>query len=154
MVLANLRAAAAGGATILNHAAVVGIEDANGFATGVRAACSESGQSFHVRGRCVLNATGPWVEALRRLESPDAPRLLHLSKGIHVALPASRIPVRNLLMLDAQDGRRVFVMRRGEIVFVGTTDTSHPGRPEVWPEICEADVRYLLEPLSRYLTAA
>ena len=152
LVLANLRAAAAGGATILNHAAVVGIEDANGFATGVRAACSESGQSFHVRGRCVLNATGPWVEALRRLEDPDAPRLLHLSKGIHVALPASRIPVRNLLMLDAQDGRRVFVMRRGEIVFVGTTDTSHAGRPEVWPEICEADVRYLLEPLSRHLT--
>ena len=152
LVLANLRAAVAGGAAVLNHAAVVEIGVADGRATGVHATCSLSGQSFRVRGRCVVNAAGPWVEAVRRLEDPDAAPMLHLSKGIHIVLPASLIPIRNLLLVNAEDGRSIFIMRRGEIVFVGTTDTSHVGAAEVWPEISKADVRYLLEPLPRYLT--
>ena len=151
LVLANLRAAAAGGAVVLNHAPVVGIEQRNGRAEGVRATCSLGGESFRVRAGCVVNAAGPWVEALRKLEDPAAASLLHLSKGVHIVLPAALIPVRNLLLANAADGRSIFIIRRGEVVFVGTTDTSHEGAAELWPEVSEADVRYLLEPLSRYL---
>jgi glycerol-3-phosphate dehydrogenase len=35
-------------------------------------------------------------------------------------------------------------------VIVGTTDTSYPGGPALWPEIRSEDVEYLLEPLPRY----
>jgi glycerol-3-phosphate dehydrogenase len=104
-----------------------------------------------VRARCVINAAGPWVEAVRRLESPTAPPLLHLSKGVHVVVKAERLPVRNLLILNTQDRRSIFVMRQGSCVVIGTTDTSYPRSADVWPEITREDVEYLLEPPARYL---
>ncbi|MEE9282333.1 MAG: glycerol-3-phosphate dehydrogenase/oxidase [Myxococcota bacterium] len=152
LVLANLRAAVAGGGVVLNHARVVNIRAEGGRAGQVEAACAQTGRSFRVRAGCVINAAGPWVEAVRRLEDPAAAPLLHLSRGIHVVLPAALVPVRHLLLLNAADGRSVFIMRRGEIVFLGTTDTPHAGDAELWPEIGQADVAYLLEPLPRYLT--
>lgn len=152
LVLANLRAAVAGGALVLNYAPVEAIQLERGRAGGVEARCALSGRSFRVRARCVLNAAGPWVEAVQRLEAADAPPLLHLSKGVHVVLPASQFPVRNLIVVTAHDGRSLFVMRRGEVVVVGTTDTTHAGGAELWPRIDISDVEYLLEPLPRYLS--
>ena len=60
---------------------------------------------MRVRGRSVINAAGPWVEPVRVLESADAAPLLHLSKGVHVVVPASRLPVNNMLILNTRDRR-------------------------------------------------
>jgi glycerol-3-phosphate dehydrogenase len=107
-----------------------------------------------VRARCVINAAGPWVEAVRRLESAAAPPLLHLSKGVHIVVPAEKLPVRNFLFLNTQDRRSIFVMRQGACVVIGTTDTSYAGSADVWPEITREDVEYLLEPPASYLRGA
>jgi glycerol-3-phosphate dehydrogenase len=150
LVLANLRAAASEGAAVLNHARVESLLVDGGRARGVEAACRLTGRRVRVRAQSVINAAGPWVDAVRRLETGDAPGMLHLSKGIHLVLSAERLPVRNLMVLGASDGRSVFVIRRLGVVILGTTDTSHPGGPELWPEIRSEDVEYLLEPLPRY----
>ncbi len=152
LVLANLRAAAANGALLLNHAPVEAIPVEDGRAAGVEASCRLTGRSFRVRAGCIVNAAGPWVEAVRRLEEPDAPALLHLSKGIHVVVPASRVPLRNILLLSPGDGRSIFAIRRGDVVFLGTTDTTYEHGPGLWPEISIEDVQYLIEPLSRCLS--
>ena len=86
LVLANLRSAAGLGAAVLNHARVDAIVQDQARAAGVEAVCRLSGRRVRVRARCVINAAGPWVEAVRRLESPAAPPLLHLSKGVHVVV--------------------------------------------------------------------
>jgi glycerol-3-phosphate dehydrogenase len=152
LVLANLRAAAASGAHLLNHAPVDGIPLENGKAAGVEATCRLTGRSFRVRGSCVVNAAGPWVEAVRRMEEPDAPALLHLSKGVHVVVPASRVPLRNMLLFSRGDGRSTFAIRQRDVVFIGTTDTTYEHGPQVWPEISIEDVQYLLEPISHLLS--
>jgi glycerol-3-phosphate dehydrogenase len=152
LVLANLRAAAASGARLLNHAPVDGIPIDNGRAAGVEATCRLTGRSFRVRGGCVVNAAGPWVETVRRMEEPDAPALLHLSKGVHVVLPASRLPLRNFFLARAGDGRTVCATRQRDVVIVGTTDTTYEHGPQFWPDISLDDVEYLIEPLSRYLS--
>lgn len=152
LVLANLRDAAGQGAAVLNHARVEEILDEQGRAAGVEAACRESGRRVHVRARCVINAAGPWVEAVRRLEDPDAPAFLHLSKGVHLVFDAERVPVRNMLLCNTRDKRSIFVIPRGSAVYVGTTDTSFPAGAQVWPGVTTEDVEYLLEPLARYLT--
>lgn len=151
LVLANLRAAAADGAAVLNHAPVGRILHEGGRATGVETTCALTGRRVRVRARSVVNAAGPWVDCVRELEDDQARPLLHLSKGIHVSLPAERVPLRNLLVLPASDGRTIFAIHRGAVVFVGTTDTTWDGGPTVWPEITSADVEYLLEPLPRLL---
>jgi glycerol-3-phosphate dehydrogenase len=150
LVLANLRAAARGGALAANHARVEGFLEEQGRAVGVVARCRLSGRELRVRARCVVNAAGPWIEALRRLEDPTAPSVLHLSKGVHVSLPAERLPVRHIVIVNTSDRRSMFVIPRGEVVYVGTTDTSYGRGAEVWPEIERGDVEYVLEPLSRY----
>jgi glycerol-3-phosphate dehydrogenase len=150
LVLANLRAAAGLGARALNWAPVTAVAVENGRATGVTVKCRLSGRELRVRAGAIVNAAGAWVEAVRKLEDPAAPRLLHLSKGVHIGIPASRLPVRNLLLLATDDRRGIFALRREDIVFVGTTDTTYGHGADLWPRASRADVAYLLAPLQHY----
>src|SRR5262245_43200323 len=122
LVLANLRAAVGDGAAVLNHAPVDAIVRENGVASGVEASCRFTGRRVRVRARCVVNAAGPWVEAVRRLEDAASPPLLHLSKGVHVAVRAERLPVRHMILCTTRDRRSIFVIRHGAVVYIGTTD--------------------------------
>lgn len=154
LVLANLRDAAGSGARALNHAPVESVLVEGGRAAGVEARCAESGRRLRVRATAVVNAAGPWVEAVRRLEAPDAPPLLHLSKGVHVALPHARLPLRHVAILGAADRRSIFAIPRGEVLYLGTTDTSYPAGPDREPPVERADVEYLLEPVARHFDVA
>jgi glycerol-3-phosphate dehydrogenase len=151
LVLANLRAAADLGAAVLNHAPVVAVTRDNGAADGAESECALSGRRIRVRGRCVINAAGPWVDAVRHLEDASAPPRLTLSQGIHVVVPAARLPIRNMLILNAPDRRTIFAIRRGGAVYLGTTDVLHE-RHDEWPAIRREDVEYLLAPVTRDLT--
>ncbi len=152
LVLANLRAALGAGAVALNHAPVVAVTESDGSADGVEARCALGGRRVRVRARCVINAAGPWVDAVRRLEQGQAPPRLHLTKGVHIVVPATRLPVHNLLILNTEDRRSIFVIRHGETVYVGTTDTTYEPGSETWPDITREDVSYLLAPVARDLT--
>jgi glycerol-3-phosphate dehydrogenase len=55
-----------------------------------------------------------------------------------------------MVMLTADDGRPMFAIGRGSVTYVGTTDTTVEGGPDLWPDVGLADVEYLLEPLERY----
>ena len=152
LVLANLRAAVAAGAVALNHAPVVEICSDAAAADGLVAECSFSGERVRVRARAVVNAAGPWVDAVRRLEAPEATssRLL-LSKGVHIVVAADRLPVRHLIILQTEDRRSIFVIPRGRAVYIGTTDTVYEPGVETEPPITAGDVDYLLAPVNRDL---
>lgn len=150
LVLANLRDAARHGAVVLNYAPAVRVLVEAGRAVGVEACCHETGRRIRVRAAAVVNAAGPWVEAVQRLEASGAPALLHLSKGVHVGLPRARLPIRQIAILGAEDKRSIFAVPRGDVVYLGTTDTSYGARADREPPIERADVAYLLAPVSRY----
>jgi glycerol-3-phosphate dehydrogenase len=153
LVLANLRAAAGDGALAVNHAPVESILMQAGRAAGVVARCAETGRTARVRARSVINAAGPWVDAVRAFESPGAkPRLL-LSKGVHLVVARDRLPLRNIAILNAADRRSIFAVPRNDIVYLGTTDTAYPAGRDWWPPVTLEDVEYLLEPVRRYFTA-
>jgi glycerol-3-phosphate dehydrogenase len=149
LVLANLRSAAADGAVLLSHAPAASLILEGGRAAGALVRCTRSGRSLRVRARAVVNAAGPWVDEVVRLETAGAPARLHLSKGVHVVLPAERLPVRHLAILQTEDRRSIFAIPRGSAVYLGTTDTSWAGGPEEWPAPTRADVEYLLAPVNR-----
>ncbi len=155
LVVANLRAADAAGAVCVNHLPVEEVmREPSGKARGVAACCRLSQRRVEVRARCIVNAAGPWVEGVRRLEDGDSPTFLHLSKGVHLSVPAAKLPVRNVVLLAARDKRSLFAIPRGEVTYVGTTDTSYAGSARTWPEIEQGDVDYLLDPLGRYFPQA
>ncbi|MFO7245394.1 MAG: glycerol-3-phosphate dehydrogenase/oxidase [Thermaerobacter sp.] len=149
------RAAAAAGAVLANHAAVVGfLRDGSGRVTGARVEDRLApGTVIEVRARKVLNATGPWGDQVRRLDEPEASRLLRLTKGIHLAFPRQRLPLRHAVTMRGPDGRIMFAVPRGDFAYAGTTDTVYegdPGRPLVEPQ----DARYVLEAVNRNFPGA
>jgi glycerol-3-phosphate dehydrogenase len=154
LVLAVLRAATAAGAVVANHLPVRRLLQAGsgGTVEGVAARCALSGAEVEVRGRVVVNAAGPWLEQLLALDGAQASSdaRLHLSKGVHVLVERDRLPVRNLIMTENADGRPVFVLPRGDVVWIGTTDTTHDGPVERWPRVEARDVDYLLAAVSPY----
>lgn len=82
------------------------------------------GQRRTVRARTVVNATGPWAQAL-----PHSQVRLRLTKGIHVVVERSRLPVTDAVVIT--EGRRIiFVIPWGQRLIVGTTDTDYDGQPE------------------------
>src|SRR5690606_33179928 len=123
-------------------------------AAGVEVRDALTGREFRVRGRVIVNAAGPWVEAIQRLENPAARPLLHLSKGIHIAVPASRLPIRNLVVLNTAAKRRIFAIRRSDVAHIGTTETTYAPGAEVWPEDYREDVQYLLDPIPHHFNVA
>ena len=154
------RQAAAAGAVVVNYAEVVGfVKDERGQVVGVRVrdrlagggpdqGGATPGEAFVVRARKVLNATGPWADHVRRLDDPASPRLLRLTKGIHIAFTRERLPLRHAVTMRGPDGRIMFAVPRAEFAYAGTTDTVYrddPARPQ--PEA--DDVRYVLAALHR-----
>jgi glycerol-3-phosphate dehydrogenase len=150
LTMGNVRSAVAGGAVVLNYAAVKEVLVENGTACGavVEDTLASGNPGARIRARILVNAAGPWLDAVRKLEEPEAPNRLQLTKGIHVVLKRERLPVNNMISMRAEDRRGVFVMRRGEFAYLGTTDTFYP-TPEYWPEIELEDVNYLLDAGSR-----
>ncbi len=147
LVLAALRSAVRDGADVCNYVRATALHPSD---DGCRVEYRDelTGATGSVSGRVVVNATGPWVESL--LPSTAGKPRLQLSKGVHVAVPVEKLPVNNLVMLSADDGRTLFAIPRGRYVYLGTTDTRHAGGAEVWPEVTEQDVEYVLKPLDTF----
>jgi len=145
LTLANVRDAAAHGAQVLNYTAADAMIVEGGRAIGVmiRDALGDGGRHVGVRGRVIINAAGPWVDALRALESPGAPPRLKLTKGVHLVVPRAKLPIDRTIVIPAADRRSVFAVPKGETTYIGTTDTFYPAL-DLWPTITGEDVDYLL----------
>ena len=151
LVLAVLRAAQSDGAMVANHLEVTGLELLDGRVAGLRAQCKFTNTAIRVNAKVVVNATGPWVEkSIERWENHEAKVRLHLSKGVHIVVPHELLPLNNIVVMGTSDKRSTFAVPRGDITYIGTTDTSYSGPPVVWPEILKEDVDYLLEAIPKY----
>lgn len=146
LTLANARSAAAHGAVVLTYAPVNEILLENGVAAGAVVGDSAPGSSLgaRIRAKVVVNAAGPFLDAVRKLEDTAMISRLQLTKGVHVTLSRDRLPITHTVIMVTQDKRSVFVVPRGRFVYFGTTDTFYP-TAEYWPEITTEDVSYLLE---------
>lgn len=153
LTLANARSAAGDGALVLTYAPVVEILKQRGKAFAVRCRSSLSGESLEatIHGRMIVNAAGPWVDALRSLESSSARPQLTLTKGIHLVVPHAQLPLAHTVVFEAADKRPVFAVPRRDVCYLGTTDTFHP-EAEYWPDVREEEVGYLLSAAARAFT--
>jgi len=119
LTLANVRAAADRGATVLNGAEVVGMRPLE-----VRV----DGQVLAVRAKQVVNAAGPWVDHVRRLEDPQAKPSMRLSKGVHVVVDGGE-SWGAALTVPHDKVRVSFAVPWEGMLLLGTTDTEYTGPP-------------------------
>ena len=135
LTIANIRGAADRGAVVLNYAEVVSI-GAGG------AEVVADGRTIPVRAGAIVNATGPWVDRVRRLEDPAARPSIRLSKGVHVLVDGAHDWQAALTI--AHDQVRVsFAVPWEGMLLLGTTDTEHDGEPED-VAVTDDDVREVL----------
>jgi glycerol-3-phosphate dehydrogenase len=123
LTLANVRAAADRGATVVNYAEVTGLRGREG------AEVQADGATVAVRARAVVNAAGPWVDRVRLLEDPAARPSIRLSKGVHVVADGG-LEWRAALTIPHDEGRVTFAVPWEGMLLLGTTDALHEGEPE------------------------
>jgi len=144
LVLATVRSAARAGALVANYAEVTSLLKPDGRVRGATVRDVLTGETRTIRALVVVNAAGPWVDAVRRLDDPWAPPLLRLTKGAHVAVQRRRIGNEHAITLLSQiDGRVIFVIPWGGLSYVGTTDTDADTSPDA-VRVTAEDVTYLL----------
>jgi glycerol-3-phosphate dehydrogenase len=115
---------------------------------------TETGEEFTIEARSVINATGVYVDAVRRLDDAGAAAtpLLTPSQGAHLVLDRSFLPGTSALLVPrTDDGRVLFAIPWHDRVLVGTTDTPVTELP-IDPRPRREEVAYLLEHVARYLT--
>jgi glycerol-3-phosphate dehydrogenase len=139
-------------ATLLNYAPVTELtKDADGFVDGVRFRDLESGEDFEVHAKVVINATGPFADALRRKADPAVQPMIAPSQGIHLVFDRSFLAGENAIMVPhTSDGRVMFAIPWHGHTVVGTTDTPI-GEPTLEPAALEQEIEFILQTSALYL---
>ncbi len=158
LALALARTAAAQGALMVNYCPVVSLLRAQGKVTGARCRDAETGAEYEVSARCVVNATGVWVDDILHMDTDvrDAPRrhIVAPSQGAHVVVDAGFLPGGHALLVPrTRDGRVLFAVPWLGKLILGTTDTACE-KVEREPRALAAEVDLILEEASKYLAKA
>lgn len=152
LVVSILRTAALEyGATIANGVSATGLrKDRSGRIDGVEA--DADGEEFTIATRSVVNAAGVWADDLRGFDEGTHPDSIRPAKGIHITVPWHKVRNEVAAVIPVpKDRRSVFVVRHGDLTYVGTTDTDYDG-PIDDPQCTREDVDYLLGALNASCT--
>ncbi|NQX91981.1 MAG: glycerol-3-phosphate dehydrogenase/oxidase [Flavobacteriales bacterium] len=144
LVMALARTAESKGVTLANYVEFEDFITREGKIFGATAMDAELKEKFEINASMVVNATGPWVDEIRKSDGSLSGKHLFLSKGVHIVVPKERFPVQQTVYFDNEDGRMVFAIPRGRITYVGTTDT-HYDKEKEEPHVTTKDVKYILD---------
>ncbi len=158
LALALARTAAQHGALLLNYCPVVDLLYEGEQIAGLTCEDSETGTRIPVRARCVINATGVWVDHLRQrdgqvLGQNRAP-MVAPSQGVHIVVDREFLPGEHALIVPkTADGRVLFAVPWLGKVILGTTDTPRHA-VEREPQAQREEVAFILGESARYLRRA
>lgn len=158
LALALARTAASRGALLVNYCAVTGLLHSGGKLSGLTCRDAEGGREFSIQARCIVNATGVWVDELRRQDGAAIGRavqpMVAPSQGVHAVVDRDFLPGNHALMVPkTADGRVLFgVPWMGKLI-LGTTDTPRGDLPRE-PRPFREELDLILGEAARYLVRA
>ncbi|NXB69469.1 GPDM protein, partial [Donacobius atricapilla] len=119
---------------------------------GVRCRDVLTGKEFDVRAKCVINATGPFTDSVRKMDDQEVPNICQPSAGVHIVMPGYYSP-DNMGLLDpaTSDGRVIFFLPWEKMTIAGTTDS--PTDVTSHPIPTEEDINFILSEVRNYLGA-
>ncbi|MEM7163736.1 MAG: glycerol-3-phosphate dehydrogenase/oxidase [Bacteroidota bacterium] len=123
LVMAIAKTAEESGAALLNYVRCKSFEYTNEKISGAMLVDECTKKSFTLKAKFVVNATGPWVDKLRKKDKSREGKRLQPTKGIHVVFSKEKFPLSQAVYFDVSDGRMIFAIPRGRAVYAGTTDT-------------------------------
>ena len=155
LLISLVRTAYDAGACLLNYVAVTDlIRGPDQRVRGVLVRDQESGEEFSIEGRAVINATGPFADAILELDNPEREPMIATSQGIHLVLPREFFPGNTAMIVPkTPDGRVIFIIPWHQHAIVGTTDTPI-AQPTLEPSPRDDEIEFLLETAGDYLSHA
>ncbi len=127
------------------------IKDSNGRVTGATMRDELTGEEFSTRAKCVINATGPFTDSIRKMDNQEAKEIVCPSAGVHVILPDYYSPSHmGLLDPATSDGRIIFFLPWQGVTIAGTTDS--PCEVSHSPSPSEKDIQFILNEVKNYLS--
>ena len=148
LVIANARAAADLGATVLTRTACVSARSEGAL---WRVTLQpENAAPLEMSSRALVNVAGPWAKQfLNENINLDTPFGLKLVKGSHIIVPRLYAG-KHAFILQNDDRRVVFVYPYEEhYTLIGTTDVEHTGDPGEY-SVSEEEIDYLCRAANRY----
>ncbi len=152
LLLNMVRTARDQGACLVNYMAATSLtKDDRGRVAGVVVVDAETGEEFDLPARCVINAAGPFCDAVRRLDDPQSEAMIAPSQGVHIVLPRRFFP-GNVAMIvpKTSDGRVIFLIPWHDHVIIGTTDTAI-AEATLEPRPRDDEIAFLLKTTADYL---
>ncbi|MEM9087244.1 MAG: glycerol-3-phosphate dehydrogenase/oxidase [Cyanobacteria bacterium P01_F01_bin.53] len=154
LAIALMRTLIEQGGNALNYAPVIGLIKHGNKLSGVRIQDLETEEVFELKGKVIINATGVFVDTVRRMDEPTAKELLSPSQGVHVVVDREFLPGDSAMLIPkTNDGRILFAVPWYEKVIIGTTDTPVDG-PDYEPRPFEPEIDFILNTAAQYLTPA
>ncbi len=138
-----LKTASRHGALAANYAKVESFIYKGGKAVGARVLDQLTGDYVEIYAKKIINAAGPWVDKVRESDNSLKGKRLLLTKGVHLVVDSSKLPVKQAAYFDVPGGRMIFVIPRGSKTYFGTTDTVYEGDIHD-PRTSEEDLMYLI----------
>jgi glycerol-3-phosphate dehydrogenase len=134
------------GAACANYCQVIGFRQTWDRVDALQVVDQVSGDSFDLRAKCFVNATGPWVERVGQFASRQSGRIaIGPTKGVHLIIPRINRE-HGIYFQSKRDQRMIFLLPWGDDSLLGTTDTAFTqSADDVRAEM--EDVDYLLEQL-------
>lgn len=143
------------GGVLLNYIKVTGLLKTNeGKISGVTARDIESGKTYNLDAKVVINATGVFVDKILQMDSATQRPLVKSSQGVHVVLDKSFLSGENAVMIPkTADGRVLFAVPWHDHILVGTTDTPLDSN-SIEPVALDEEIDFILKTASQYLIKA
>jgi glycerol-3-phosphate dehydrogenase len=130
LAVENVLAARACGAQVFTYARVRKLLVADKRVTGVEFEDLLDGHAHTARAPLVLNAAGPWVDAVLAEGGAAGPRLIGGTKGSHAVVARFEGAPEVALYIEARaDGRPFFILPWDGKLLLGTTDERFAGDP-------------------------
>lgn len=156
MNLAIALTAARHGATVCNHVTVTQLFKEKDKSTGKEVLCGAkvkdeiTGKEWTVRAKCIINATGPFTDTIRKMDNPTVKEICCPSSGVHIVLPGYYSPEQmGLLDPSTSDGRVIFFLPWQRQTIAGTTDL--PCEVTHNPKPTEDEIQFILQEIKNYL---
>ncbi|HLF62682.1 MAG TPA: glycerol-3-phosphate dehydrogenase/oxidase [Saprospiraceae bacterium] len=153
LTLSIIRTAVDLGGLALNYCEATGFIYGDDMVSGVRCHDILAGNERYITANAVVNATGPWMDAVLGMQNhaTSGEKKLLLSKGIHIVIPRSKLPVNQSMYFDAPaDGRMIFCIPRDQAVYIGTTDTEYQSHLDAL-EVQDVEIEYLIQATNHVL---